>query len=66
MTLLKKFIEIYLNILLKHSASNSSEEISSSSSDDSYSEDSEVARDESRQVRYSELTKDKRREIIFF
>lgn len=52
-----KTIEIFRDLFeciyihLKNSASDSFEEISSSSSDDSYSEDSEVTRDESRQVR---------------
>lgn len=60
-----KTIEIYRDLFeciyihLKNSASDSFEE-TSSSSDDSYSEDSEVTRGESRQVRYSELTKDKK------
>lgn len=55
---------IYIH--LKNSASDSFEETSSSSSDDNHSEDSEVTRDESRQVRYSELTKDKTIKNYFF
>lgn len=65
-----KTIEIYRDLFeciyihLKNSASDSFEE-TSSSSDDSYSEDSEVTRGESRQVRYSELTKDKKERFFF-
>lgn len=65
-----KTIEIYRDLFeciyihLKNSASDSFEE-TRSSSDDSYSEDSEVTRGESRQVKYSELTKDKKRKIFF-
>lgn len=54
---------IYIH--LKISASDSFEETPNSSSDDSYSEDSEVTRDERRQVRYSELTNDKKRKNFF-
>lgn len=66
-----KIIEIYrdlfecIYIYLKNSVLDFFEEISSSL-DDSYFEDSEVIRGESRQVRYSELIKDKKRKIFFF